>query len=156
MNTNRSGNIQKNSESDDSESRHESRPTRNPPGKGLLQIPLDQSSGKGENRKIKIQIKSYDTKILDETVRKMSDTLRKLGLMFAGPIPLPVKRSFTTVLKSPHVHKDARQVFEMREKKRIIEIVESKSAIAALNEMKHTNPSISIAVEFINKGGRRE
>lgn len=155
MNIDRSENSQKKSEPSDLVNRQDQFSHKKGMSRSLLQNPTEMAP-KGVNRKIKIKIKSYDTKILDETVRKMADTLRKLGLVFAGPIPLPVKKSFTTVLKSPHVHKDARQVFEMREKKRIIEIAESKNAIAALNEMKYSNPSINIAVEFISKGGKNE
>ena len=119
-------------------------------GPSMFQKSLEGVSGLNTGRKIKIKIKSYDTKVLDQTVKKIADTLRKLGLVFSVPIPLPVDREFITVLKSPHVHKDARQVFERLEKKRIIEIPESKSTIAALNEMKHSNPSITIEAKSID------
>ena len=146
----KSGNLAKPSGPDSSKDSQDSKPFRE--SKTFFRKPGDEVRTKTGTRKIKVIVKSYDTKILDETVKKMSDTLRKLGLMFSGPIPLPVDKTFITVLKSPHVHKDARQVFEMKEKKRILEIVESKKAIEALSDMKHSNPSINITVKFELRG----
>jgi small subunit ribosomal protein S10 len=151
MNINKkSGDLTKPSGPGNAKDTQDSKPFRD--SRALFRKPTEEVRTKGGARKIKVIVKSYDTKILDETVKKMSDTLRKLGLMFSGPIPLPVDRTFITVLKSPHVHKDARQVFEMKEKKRILEIVESKKAIEALSDMKHSNPSINITVKFELRG----
>jgi len=103
---------------------------------------------KSDASKIRIKLKSYDTKILDETAKKIADTLRKLGIVFSGPTPMPVKHTFISVLKSPHVHKDARQLFEIREKTRILEINESKAAISALNEIRYSHPAITVSIKI--------
>ena len=108
---------------------------------------LVTSSNSGTS-KIRIKLKSYDTKILDETAKKITETLRKLGIRFYGPTPLPVKHTFISVLKSPHVHKDARQLFEIRESTRIVVIDESKAAISALNELKYSHPAITVSIKM--------
>ena len=107
-----------------------------------------QSATGNSVSKIRIKLKSYDTKVLDEAAKKIADTLRKLGIIFSGPTPMPIQRTFISVLKSPHVHKDARQLFEIREKTRILQINESKAAVAALNEIKYSHPAIMVSIKI--------
>jgi len=101
------------------------------------------------SNKIKVIIKSYDARILDSTAKLVCDALSKFSIKFSGPIPLPVERKRFVVLKSPHVNKDARQTFEQRSLKRLIQIEESKTAVAALSGMKNISPSVNIEIKRV-------
>jgi len=72
--------------------------------------------------KIRILLKTYDHKILDQSVQKIVNTVKKTGAKISGPIPLPTEINKFCVLRSPHVHKDSREQFEMRTHKRLIDI----------------------------------
>ena len=74
---------------------------------------------------IRIWLKAYDHKILDQSVVRIVDTIERTGARVCGPIPLPTKIRRFTVLRSPHTHKDSREQFEMRTHKRVIDIVDS-------------------------------
>ena len=76
-------------------------------------------------QKIRIKLKAYDHRILDQSVKKIVETIKRTGGKICGPVPLPTKISRFTVIKSPHTHKDAREQFEMRTHKRLIDIVQS-------------------------------
>ena len=77
---------------------------------------------KQEKQRIRIKLKAYDNKIIDQSAKQIIDTAIRTGAHVAGPIPLPTKKEKYTVLASPHVYKDAREQFEMRTHKRLIEI----------------------------------
>jgi len=72
--------------------------------------------------KIRILLKTYDHKILDQSVQKIVNTVKKTGAKISGPIPLPTEINKFCVLRSPHVDKDSREQFEMRTHKRLIDI----------------------------------
>ena len=76
-------------------------------------------------QKIRIKIKSFDHKVIDETAKLIIDNAVRTGAIVAGPIPLPTKIDKFTVLKSTFVHKNAREQFEMRTHARLIDITES-------------------------------
>ena len=76
-------------------------------------------------QRIRIRLKAYDHKILDQSVGRIVDTIERTGGRICGPIPLPTKVRRFTVLRSPHTHKDSREQFEMRIHKRVIDIVDS-------------------------------
>jgi len=76
-------------------------------------------------QKIRIKLKAYDHRILDQSVKKIVETIENTGAKICGPIPLPTRISRFTVLRSPHTHKDSREQFEMRIHKRLIDILES-------------------------------
>lgn len=76
-------------------------------------------------QKIRIKIKSFDHKVIDETSKLIIDNAVRSGAIVAGPIPLPTKIDKFTVLKSTFVHKNAREQFEMRTHARLIDITES-------------------------------
>ena len=78
-------------------------------------------------QKIRIKLKSYDHKILDQSTLEIVETARRTGAKISGPIPLPTKTSRYTVLKSPHVDKKSREQFEIRVHKRLIDILEPTS-----------------------------
>ncbi|MGB9791421.1 MAG: 30S ribosomal protein S10 [Thermacetogeniaceae bacterium] len=75
-------------------------------------------------QKIRIKLKAFDHKILDQSAQKIVETARRTGASISGPVPLPTERSLITVLRSPHVNKDSREQFEMRTHKRLIDILE--------------------------------
>ncbi|MBU1220596.1 30S ribosomal protein S10 [Myxococcota bacterium] len=74
--------------------------------------------------KIRITLKAYDHKLLDQSAMEIVDTARKNGARIAGPVPLPTKISRYCVLRSPHVDKKSREQFEIRTYKRLIDILE--------------------------------
>ncbi|MBC7189392.1 30S ribosomal protein S10 [Candidatus Aerophobetes bacterium] len=76
-------------------------------------------------QRIRIRLKAYDHKILDQSVKRIVETIESTGAKVCGPIPLPTKIKRFTVLRSPHKDKDAREQFEMRIHKRVIDIVDS-------------------------------
>ena len=68
---------------------------------------------KPEKQRIRIKLKAYDNKIIDQSAKQIIDSAIRTGASVAGPIPLPTKKDKYTVLSSPHVFKDAREQFEM-------------------------------------------
>ncbi len=76
-----------------------------------------------KNQKIKIRLKSYDHKILDEAAQKVVETAKASGASVAGPIPLPTEKQVITILRAVHKYKDSREQFEIRTHKRLIEII---------------------------------
>ncbi len=73
--------------------------------------------------KIRIRLKAYDYKLLDQSAAEIIDTARQTGAKVAGPIPLPTRISRYTVLRSPHVDKKSREQFEIRTHKRLLDIL---------------------------------
>ena len=76
------------------------------------------------NQRIRIRLKAYDHKLLDQSTNEIVATAKKTGAQVAGPIPLPTKIRKFTVLRSPHVDKKSREQFEIRVHKRLIDILE--------------------------------
>ena len=76
------------------------------------------------NEKIRIRLKAYDHRLLDQSVREIVDTARRTGARVAGPIPLPTKINKYCVLRSPHGDKKSREQFEIRTHKRLLDILE--------------------------------
>jgi small subunit ribosomal protein S10 len=88
-----------------------------------------------EKQRIRIRLKAYDSKVIDQSAKQILETATRTGAKIAGPIPLPTERQVTTVLRSPHVYKDAREQFEIRTHKRLIDITEptAKTIDALMN-----------------------
>ena len=76
------------------------------------------------NQKIRIRLKAFDHRLLDQSAEKIVETAKRTGALVSGPVPLPTERNIYTVLRAPHVEKDCREQFEMRTHKRIIDILE--------------------------------
>ena len=76
------------------------------------------------NQKIRIRLKAFDHRLIDNSAREIVDTASRTGATVKGPIPLPMKMERYTVLISPHVNKDARDQYEIRTHKRLLEIVD--------------------------------
>jgi len=88
------------------------------------------------NEKIRIRLKAYDHRLLDQSVKEIVETVRQTGGRVAGPIPLPTHIERFTVNRSPHVDKKSREQFEIRTHKRIIDIIEPNArTVEALNRL---------------------
>jgi small subunit ribosomal protein S10 len=74
-------------------------------------------------QRIRIKIRAYDHKIIDQSTRTIIDTAERSGAEVKGPVPLPTEKNRYTVIRSPFVHKDSREQFEMRVHKRLIDIL---------------------------------
>ena len=74
--------------------------------------------------KIRIRLKAYDYRVLDQSTSEIVDTAKRTGARVAGPIPLPTRINKYTVLRSPHVDKKSREQFEIRTHKRLLDILE--------------------------------
>lgn len=74
-------------------------------------------------QRLRIKVRAYDSKIIDSSVRQIVDTARRFGAEVIGPVPLPTEMHKYTVNRSSFVHKDAREQYEMRVHKRLIDIV---------------------------------
>ncbi|ABE57782.1 MULTISPECIES: 30S ribosomal protein S10 [Halomonadaceae] len=77
-----------------------------------------------QNQKIRIRLKAFDHRLIDQSAQEIVDTAKRTGAQVRGPIPLPTNRERYTVLISPHVNKDARDQYEIRTHKRVLDIVE--------------------------------
>ena len=77
--------------------------------------------------KIRIRLKAYDYRVLDQSTTEIVDTARRTGARLAGPIPLPTEKNKWTVLRSPHVDKKSREQFELKTHKRVIDILDSRA-----------------------------
>ena len=86
--------------------------------------------------KVRIRLKAYDHKVLDDTAAKIVTTIKRTGGEISGPIPLPTEIQRYTVLRAVHKYKDSREQFEMRTHKRLIDIKNpSKEVIDALTHL---------------------
>ena len=74
--------------------------------------------------RIRIRLKAYDHRVLDQSTTEIVDTAKRTGAQIAGPIPLPTMRNRYTVLRSPHVDKKSREQFEIRTHKRLLDILD--------------------------------
>lgn len=75
-------------------------------------------------QKIRIRLKAFDHSVLDQSAEKIVETAQRTGAKISGPVPLPTDKSIYTVLRAVHKDKDAREQFEMRTHKRLIDILE--------------------------------
>lgn len=73
-------------------------------------------------QKIRIRLKAFDHKLLDQSAKKIVDAAKKTGAKVSGPVPLPTDKSIYTILRAPHKYKDSREQFELRTHKRLIDI----------------------------------
>ena len=76
------------------------------------------------NQRIRIRLKAFDHRLIDQSTAEIVETAKRTGAQVRGPIPLPTRFERFTVLTSPHVNKDARDQYEIRTHKRLIDIVE--------------------------------
>lgn len=87
-------------------------------------------------KKIRIKLKAFDHRVLDASAVQIADTAHRTGARVSGPVPLPTEIQKFTILTSPHVDKDAREQFEIRTHKRLIDIVDpTQKTMEALMEL---------------------
>jgi small subunit ribosomal protein S10 len=84
----------------------------------------EKKSKEEPRQRIRIRLKAYDNKVIDQSAKQILDTAIRTGASVAGPIPLPTEKKGFTVIRGPHIHKDSREQFEMRTHKRLIDITE--------------------------------
>ena len=89
-----------------------------------------------QNQRIRIRLKAFDHKLIDMSTQEIVETARRTGAQVKGPIPLPTRKEKYTVLVSPHVNKDARDQYEIRTHKRLLDIVEpTEKTVDALMQL---------------------
>jgi len=79
-----------------------------------------------ENQRIRIRLKAYDHRILDQSAKEIVNTAQRTGARVSGPVPLPTKISRFTVLRSPHIDKKSREQFEIRTHVRLMDILDAQ------------------------------
>lgn len=100
------------------------------------------------NTKIRIKLKAYDHKLLDQSALDIVDAARKTGARIVGPIPLPTRINKFCVLRSPHVDKKSREQFEMRTHKRLLDIIEpTQQTVDALMKL-DLSPGVDVAIKL--------
>ena len=77
-----------------------------------------------QSQRIRIRLKAFDHRLIDQSTQEIVDTAKRTGAQVKGPIPLPTNKERFTILVSPHVNKDARDQYEIRTHKRLLDIVE--------------------------------
>ncbi len=88
------------------------------------------------SEKIRIRLKSYDHTLVDQAAEKIVECAKRNGASVSGPIPLPTEREIVTILRAVHKYKDAREQFELRTHKRLIDVIKpSKKAIEAITTL---------------------
>lgn len=98
--------------------------------------------------KIRIRLKAYDHKLLDQSSIDIVDTARKTGARIVGPVPLPTRINKFTVLRSPHVNKKSREQFEIRTHKRMMDILEpTQQTVDALMKL-DLSPGVDVEIKL--------
>lgn len=98
------------------------------------------------NNKIRIRLKAYDHKLLDQAVAEIVESAKRTGARLAGPIPLPTRINKYTVLRGPHVDKKSREQFEIRTHKRLIDLLDPTPA--TLDALMKLDLSAGVDVEI--------
>ena len=98
------------------------------------------------DQRIRIKIRAYDNKIIDQAAKTIIDTAQRQGASVIGPVPLPTEKRRYTVNRSTFVHKDAREQYEMRTHKRLIEI--SNPTPKVIDALMHLNLPAGVDVEI--------
>ena len=99
-----------------------------------------------EQEKIRIRLKAFDPRILDQATEEIVDTAKRTGAMVVGPIPMPTRIERYTVLKSPHVNKKSREQFETRIHKRLLDILNPTAK--TVDELKKLNLSAGVDIRI--------
>ncbi len=99
-----------------------------------------------QNMKIRIRLKAYDHKLLDQSATEIAETSRRTGARVAGPIPLPTKINKYTVLRGPFIDKKSREQFEIRTHKRVLDILDPNNE--TINALMKLDLSAGVDVEI--------
>lgn len=108
--------------------------------------PNDTNGTEEPKSRIRVKIRAYDSKIIDQSTKTIIETALRSGATIAGPVPLPTEKHRYTVLKSTFVHKNARDQFEMRVHKRLIDIVNPNAK--TIDDLSHLNLPSGVDVEM--------
>lgn len=96
------------------------------------------------HQRVRIKIRAYDHKVIDQSTKTILDTAERTGATVKGPVPLPTEKSKFTVIRSPFIHKNSREQYEMRVHKRLIDIIDpTPKTVEAL-----TNLSLPAGVDI--------
>lgn len=96
--------------------------------------------------RIRIKIRAYDSKLIDQSARQIVDTAKRSGAVVHGPLPLPTDRRRYTVLKATFKYKNSREQFEMRTHKRLIDIMDANSK--TIDSLTNLNLPAGVDVEI--------
>jgi len=96
--------------------------------------------------RIRVRLKSYDHRVIDESCEKILETALVTGAKVVGPIPLPTRRKLITVLTSPHTDKDAQEHFQILTHKRLIDILEPTSK--TIDSLMHLDLPAGVDIEI--------
>ena len=100
------------------------------------------------NQNIRIRLKAFDHRLIDNSAREIVDTAKRTGATVKGPIPLPMRKERFTVLISPHVNKDARDQYETRTHKRLMDIVDpNDKTVDALMKL-DLSPGVDVEIKL--------
>ncbi len=100
------------------------------------------------NTKIRIRLRAYDHKLLDQSALDIVDTAKKTGAKVVGPVPLPTRTNKFCVLRSPHVNKKSREQFEIRTHKRLLDIMEpTQQTVDALMKL-DLSPGVDVEIKL--------
>ena len=105
-----------------------------------------------ENQKIRFTLKAFDHKLIDQATKEIVETAKRTGARVFGPVPMPVRKERVTILTSPHVNKDARDQYEIRTFKRVVDIVDStdKTADALMKLHLAAGVDVQLSLETVN------
>jgi small subunit ribosomal protein S10 len=98
------------------------------------------------DQKIRIRLKAYDHKILDQSAQQIVDAAERTGAVVAGPVPLPTKIERYTVMRSPFIDKDSQEHYEMRTHKRLIDVI--KPSQKTINALMRLNLPAGVEIEI--------
>ena len=100
------------------------------------------------NQRIRIRLKSFDHRLIDQSASEIVDTAKRTGAQVRGPVPLPSKKERFTVLVSPHVNKDARDQYEIRTHKRLMDIIDpTDKTVDALMKL-DLSPGVDVEIKL--------
>lgn len=97
-------------------------------------------------QKIRIKLRAFDHKVLDQSAEKIVSVVRKSGARVSGPVPLPTNRSTFCVIRSPHVDKDSMEHFEIRTHRRLIDILDPTQK--TVDELMHLDLPAGVDIEI--------
>ena len=102
-----------------------------------------------KEQNIRIIIKSYDHKIMDDSMEKIIKTVKSAGLKIKGPIPIPTRREVFTVLRATHKYKDSREQFERRTHKRILDVINPNAKTRNILQNIKLPTGVSVEIKLI-------
>lgn len=104
-----------------------------------------------QNQRIRIRLKAFDHRLIDQSTAEIVETAKRTGAQVRGPIPLPTRKERFTVLISPHVNKDARDQYEIRTHKRLVDIVEpTEKTVDALMRL-DLAAGVDVQISLVNQ-----